>query len=145
MLISCVHYIPTSTHRENIFYGDMNPVIAENESIKFDDFEMDQTSVRRTAMSYALDFVCVELFYVVPPFRWWPSFRRILHECIRMKSIHIAYRLFMCVAEHLYNPIPYNRRTDFVGGVVWWQDYTIMKRRGRPISVCCTPALTSIN
>ena len=36
------------THTETIFYGDACPVIAGNETIKFDDFEMDQTSVRRT-------------------------------------------------------------------------------------------------
>ena len=35
-----------STCTEAIFYGDACPIIANNESIRFDDFEMDQTSVR---------------------------------------------------------------------------------------------------
>ena len=41
-----------STCTEAIFYGDACPIIANNESIKFDDFEMDQTSVRRTTQCY---------------------------------------------------------------------------------------------
>ena len=43
-----------STCTEAIFYGDACPTIANNESIRFDDFEMDQTSVRRTTQCYVL-------------------------------------------------------------------------------------------
>ena len=41
-----------SSCAEAIFYGDACPIIANNESIRFDDFEMDQTSVRRTTQCY---------------------------------------------------------------------------------------------
>ena len=47
------------TFTETIFYGDACPIIANNESIQFDDFEMDQTSVRRT---HRCDVLSVTLF-----------------------------------------------------------------------------------
>ena len=74
-----MHYIPTPAHRDNVDYGDMNPVTAGNEAIQFDDFEMDQTSMKRTAMSHALDVGCMNLLV-----------SRIRRPCIHMKSMHMS-------------------------------------------------------
>ena len=58
------------TLTEAIFYGDACPIIANDESIQFDDFEMDQTSVRRTTQCYVLSglllvashaYICTQL------------------------------------------------------------------------------------
>ena len=47
------------TSAQSIFYGDACPIIANNESIQFNDFEMDPTSVRRTTRC---DVLSVTLF-----------------------------------------------------------------------------------
>ena len=124
-LHSCVvsvHARPSSylcilcTHTETIFYGDACPVIAGNETIKFDDFEMDQTSVRRTPR-------CVVLS--VPLFVAYQA-----HTCnCLVCPHHVLYQVCTC-SRVCIRAFTVPRRTDFEGGVVWWQDYTLMKRRG---------------
>ena len=49
----CVHEcvcVCMCHYHEEIFYGEASEVVTANETIKFDEFEHDQTSVRRTAV-----------------------------------------------------------------------------------------------
>ena len=59
-LCVCVH-VCACHHREEIFFGEAAEVITTNQSIRFDEFEHDQTSVRRTAVCecplYALSLI----------------------------------------------------------------------------------------
>ena len=45
----CV-YVYVCHHREEIFYGEACDVVTANQNIRFDEFEHDVTSVRRTVM-----------------------------------------------------------------------------------------------
>ena len=52
---SCVYvyvcaYVYVCHHREEIFYGEACDVVTANQNIRFDEFEHDVTSVRRTVM-----------------------------------------------------------------------------------------------
>ena len=105
-----------STSTETIFYGDACPIIANDESIQFDDFEMDQTSVRRTTQCYVLMAYC-----------WLHHMHTFAFNCL---CICVSLCSVVACSPTCSKPFDAPRRTDFAGGVVWWQDYTLMKRRG---------------
>ena len=47
----CVYVCVCVCHcREEIFYGEASDVVTANENIRFDEFEHDMTSVRRTVV-----------------------------------------------------------------------------------------------
>ena len=50
-VLVCVYVCVCMCHcREEIYYGEACDVVTANQSIRFDEFEHDVTSVRRTAM-----------------------------------------------------------------------------------------------
>ena len=96
-------YVP---HKE-IKFGDASPVVQANrDNIVFDEFEYDQTSVRRIAALLAQHRCSL---HVHP-----------LPVCVVSLATHtcIAYAYHIC-------------RTDFSGGIIWWHDYDVAKRRGQ--------------
>ena len=92
---------------EEIKFGDASPVVRDNrDKIVFDEFEYDQTSVRRIVALFAQHLCSL---YAHPP-----------SVCIVSNATHtcIAYAYHIC-------------RTDFPGGIIWWHDYDVAKRRGQ--------------
>jgi len=119
----CIIHRSHKSHQD-IKFGDASEVVRANkEKITYDEFEYDTTSVRRIESS-----ACVASISAVHAFapQIHPS---VIYVCVYSTPIG-------CV--HCIHP---THRTDFPGGVIWWHDYKLAKRRGRLLCIYAIPAV----
>ena len=123
----CIIHRSHKSHQD-IKFGDASEVVRANrEKITYDEFEYDTTSVRRIESSACV--ASISAVHAVAP-HIHPS---VIYVCVYSTP-------FGCV--HCIHP---THRTDFPGGVIWWHDYKLAKRRGRLLCIYAIPAVRCIH